>query len=366
MPLEYPLPEISSSGPWVLWARVIFPNVGSDSFYWQVSNDGGQTWIPETPRDECALGWEQPQEYAWVKARAVLSSDTGERVDRFLSPAAGMFAGLLHAGLPVKEMHPSHFNRQSLDGFRVLVLANEVCLSDEQCAMIRDFVREGGGLVATHETSLYDLEGRRRADFGLADVFGASLRGMIHPHPGQMIASEQDSLPNHEEHLLVSPNGAKAVATLKGLNAPAMLFNEFGKGRVVYIPGRMDSSYSLWGDVAFPTLLKVAVTWACRDEIPAQVLSPMGRVGLTCFDQLSRGRRLVHLVSYNADWVESFDRLPPLSNVQLRLRAPAGKRIASARAVLSGESLKLSPNAAGADLVLPKLDEYEIIEMKWE
>jgi hypothetical protein len=71
-------------------------------------------------------------------------------------------------------------------------------------------------------------------------------------------------------------------------------------------------------------------------------------------------------VSYNADWVESFDRLPSLSNVQLRLTAPAGKRIASARAVLSGESLRPSPSAAGVDLVLPKLDEYEIVELKWE
>ena len=44
---------------------------------------------------------------------------------------------------------------------------------------IREFVTRGGGIVATHETSLYDEWGVRRRDFGLADLFGASFDGGI-------------------------------------------------------------------------------------------------------------------------------------------------------------------------------------------
>lgn len=380
MALAYALPPIEHAGAWTLWARVIFPNVGSDSFYWQVSNDAGETWLPDTPRDECALGWEQPQAYGWVKARVVLTSPSDAQVDRFLSPAAGMFAALLHAGLPVKEIHPNHINRQSLDGFRVLVLAHEVCLSDEQGAMIRDFVRVGGGLIATHETSLYDLQGRRRDDFGLADVFGVELLGAVPSREGQSIEPAdaarlgwpllRQSIPNHEEHLLVEPNGADVAGWLTGAGVPggrlpAATMHQYGQGRVVYFPGRLDSSYSLWADNAFVDLMRAAVLWVSDSSAPAQVLAPDAHVGVTCFEQPSCNRRLIHLVAYNVDWAESFDAIPPVTDVRVRLSVPKGRAIASVRALLAGQSLAVSGAEARPDVVLPRLDEYEILEVKW-
>ena len=376
MPLEYPLPEIVSTGPWDLWARVIFPNTSSDSFFWQVSNDGGATWQPNRPSDECALGWEQPQTYTWVKSRAVLRSATGARVDRFLSPPAGMFAGLLHAGLPIKQMHPNHITAASLEGFQVLVLANEVCLSDEQCAAIRQFVRAGGGLVATQETSLYDLQARQRNDFGLADVFGARLAGQITPEEGQRIVATgaapglELDLPNREEHLLVAAEGATIAARLAGpqlpdRGVPALLLHDYGQGRVAYLPGRADSSYSLWADAGFPGLAAFAVDWVTRGRVPARASSPDGPVGVTLFDQPQRNRRLVHLVSYHAPWLEAFDQLRPLKDVRVVVQAPEGRTVASARAMLAGRELELVHADNAVQVVLPRLEEYEVIELRW-
>ena len=44
---------------------------------------------------------------------------------------------------------------------------------------LRRFVENGGSILATYETSLYDEEGNRRADFGLSDLFGASFDGEV-------------------------------------------------------------------------------------------------------------------------------------------------------------------------------------------
>jgi hypothetical protein len=310
-------------------------------------------------------------------------SYTGEDkagISRFLSPATGMYAGLLHAGLPVKQIHSDHLTREGLAGFRVLVLANEACLSDQQCAMIRDLVRQGMALVATHETSLYDLQGRKRDEFGLADVFGAGLRGTIAVEPGQMVRPERDvpdpllppaGLPNHEDHLLVEAKGARVVARLTGPGvaepgAPAVLTNQYGNGRVVYLPGRLDSSYSKWGEAAFRQLVRSALLWASPAPMPAEVTCADGLVGVTCFDQPAAHRRLVHLVSYQADWAQAYDKMPLLGNVQIRVNVPAGEQLASARAILSGQAIEVSPRDGRTTLVLPRLEEYEIVELKWQ
>ena len=67
----------------------------------------------------------------------------------------------------------------SLDRFKLLILADAAALSNAQCDAIRRFVTRGGSLLATFASSLYDEVGERRADFGLADVFGVSFAGRI-------------------------------------------------------------------------------------------------------------------------------------------------------------------------------------------
>ena len=95
--------------------------------------------------------------------------------DRFLAPYVGAYSALMRSGLPVVTLHRPRFE-EDLAGFKVLVLANVALMSDAQAEAVRRFVRDGGGLVATHETSLYDEKGQRRKDFALADVLGVHYK----------------------------------------------------------------------------------------------------------------------------------------------------------------------------------------------
>jgi hypothetical protein len=76
-----------------------------------------------------------------------------------------------------KSTGPPEGGTPNVDRFKVLILPNIAALSDAQCEQLRQYVKRGGSLVATYETSLYDEWGKKRPDFGLADLFGVSFAG---------------------------------------------------------------------------------------------------------------------------------------------------------------------------------------------
>lgn len=97
--------------------------------------------------------------------------DAAERVE---APYYGWMHALVRARIPYLPVHADDI-ASAAGRLPVLILPNLGALSEEQCAAIRRFVREGGGLVATGVTSLYDMWGDPRPDYALADLFGAHL-----------------------------------------------------------------------------------------------------------------------------------------------------------------------------------------------
>ena len=90
-----------------------------------------------------------------------------------------MYEALIEARVPFEMVHEKLLDAANIDRFKTLLLPNIACLSDAQCQQLRDYVGRGGSLLATYETSLYDEKGNQRADFALADLFGASFGGYV-------------------------------------------------------------------------------------------------------------------------------------------------------------------------------------------
>ena len=79
--------------------------------------------------------------------------------------------------VPVRILTEHDLEAADLQGVRVLVLPNVACMSRRAAEVVRRFVRAGGGLVATFETSLYDTDFQKRDDFALAELFRARYVG---------------------------------------------------------------------------------------------------------------------------------------------------------------------------------------------
>ncbi|HSO87665.1 MAG TPA: alpha-amylase family protein, partial [Draconibacterium sp.] len=91
----------------------------------------------------------------------------------------GMYQALIEARIPFEMVNDRLLDSEHLKPFKLLILPNISSLSNDQCNQLREFARNGGSLLATFETSLYDENGNRRENFGLADLFGVSYAKQV-------------------------------------------------------------------------------------------------------------------------------------------------------------------------------------------
>ena len=68
---------------------------------------------------------------------------------------------LIQAKIPFDIIFDDNLN--DLSKYRVLIIADQKCLSDQNIKLITDYVIKGGGLIATEHSSLYtERFGRRK------------------------------------------------------------------------------------------------------------------------------------------------------------------------------------------------------------
>src|SRR3546814_19405163 len=84
----------------------------------------------------------------------------------------GAYRLLLEARIPFDFVSDTRMSdedvAEQLGHYDVIFLPNNACLSDTEAAALDTFVAQGGTLIATGESGLYDEHGTRRAKHGHA------------------------------------------------------------------------------------------------------------------------------------------------------------------------------------------------------
>ncbi len=118
-----------------------------------------------------------PAQRPWTRTAVLFSRDTldfrsrgswatGDAADGF----RGIRMALLALHRPFEVLPQADLHR--LDRFDLLILPGVEALGDGEAAAIREWVRNGGRLLATGLTSAWDGNGQEREDFALAELFG--------------------------------------------------------------------------------------------------------------------------------------------------------------------------------------------------
>ena len=293
--------------------------------------------------------------------------------DRFLAPYVGAYSALSRAGLPIVTLHRPHFE-EDLAGFQALCLANVANMSDRQAAAVRQFVRDGGALIATHETSLRNEKGQARLDFALADVLGVRYERVLPAAPrqlhfagsspwGEKLAAFSPLAAADEPLVAVTATTGQIAARAGGPGAaapgpPAVILHTFGQGRAVYLPGRLDAQQCSELSPGVERLFAEAVRWATRGRLPVEVNAP-AMVGVSLYQQPDRW--LVQLVNHNRDSRYQSDSYAVIERVTVRLRLPAGRDAASVRRLWDRSEAACQRDGECLVVELGKLGEYEAL-----
>jgi hypothetical protein len=228
-------------------------------------------------------------------------------------------------------------NLRDLSKYRVLVLADQECLSDENLDRVRGFVKRGGGLVATELTSLYTERRQRKRDFGLKDLFEVEAPPFDRDINSKRLAKTDTARNQHKE------------------------------GRVVYIPEiepsvakppaePMVSQY--WKLPLNWELLIGSVHWAAGSKLSIEVKAPL-TVTAEVTQQRHKGTQMVHLINYDVA------RNPLVKDIEVSLQLPKGYVVGQVLLLSPDEeksqALSFSLNSERLVFSVPQLKTYDLV-----
>ncbi len=302
----------------------------------------------------------------------------------------GLYYALLEGRFLFDFLHEGNLDAAIPQKYRALLVPNAAYLSDGQCEAIRRYVNGGGSLLATFETSSYTEWGDPRADFQLADLFGAHRAGEVIGPRGNSYARMEAHhpilegfdgtalLPGAENRVPVSAGSVPLILSVvpaypafppemvyprtPRTTEPAAIFREMGKSRIAYFAGDIDRTSWRSGNNDLSQLLQNAVTWV-RGLDP--VVSVTGAGIIETFAWETEPGYALHLLNYTNPnmthgWIR---RAYPLGPQQVRIRVNHGRVVKSVRALRSAASLRFQQQAETVRFEVPGLTDYEVIAL---
>ena len=336
-------------------------------------------------------------------------------------PWRGITQALIRARIPFLPVHADHIERDAKQ-FSVLVLPNLAAMSDEQVASVRQFVKNGGGLIATGETGLFNELGEQRKDYALGDLFGAhviepdktileetriknagdtshtylrlspELRGQVDgPKNGtepQVTGARHIVLEGFEETDILSFGGTlEAIKTDPGTEVvatfipsfpmyppekswmrtpktdiPGLILNTIpaGGGRIAFLPADLDRQFGRYNLPDHGNLIENIVRWATREDIPLKV---EGKGLLDCHLYKQANQLVLHIVNLTSagTWRQPIDELIPVGPLKMSIKLPENINFKILQLLVSKQVIKSTINNGWCSFEIGSVLDHEVV-----
>ena len=308
----------------------------------------------------------------------------------------GWYQALIESRVPFDMVHDRLLDAESLASYNTLILPNIAVLSDSQCDQLRAYVKAGGNLIATYETSLYDELGVPRKNFALADLFGVDFSGKREgPMLNSYIHLEHDAFRGHAifSGLEDAPRIINGVSRLevtpreKFAETPLTLIPSYPDlpmekvyprvaktdisclylrqpaGRVAYFPFDIDRTF--W-EVLCPDHLKVlrnTLRWAGREEDVLEVDGP----GLLDVAMWRNANSItIHLVNLTNPMTMKgpYRDFFPIGTQTLKLRLSTEVHASRARLLVANRDVKMEKAGDRWAITVPSILDHEVVAIE--
>ncbi|MEJ7767519.1 MAG: alpha-amylase family protein [Chitinophagaceae bacterium] len=393
---------------------VIDPPQDLKIWLWQILSAGGRFWncyftnVPTQTHDN-RNAFNETEAYQFVKANEkvleqqvpvanigiyysrptrISYRSTSEEGDHFGTEIRGMETVMMENHIPHDFILDDQLTREKLQKYKLVLLPNVRCMSDKEVEILKEYVLNGGNLVATYATSLYDAEGKERSDYALNELFGVHYAGkkentrrdnyqfiLNKKHPiVEPDSSQTELLFNAGYTALCKPTkDANVICTWVptiqnqppdkswvekfSTEFPTAVENTYGKGKVLYFANQPDlMSYTI-GHPDPRNLLLRSIRHLAGTVIPVATNAPSSvNIGLTR-SLIKPGQYILSLVNNTSGPVRPVRELIPVSNIQVTLNLE-GKSVANHKVLRCQGNCQVKTNGKNIELNISRLEDF--------
>ncbi len=319
-----------------------------------------------------------------VQAAKPPSNIKAETIERYVHEVRGFYEMLIRLHVPFDLLGGVNITKENLSKYDVLILPSTSSLSEEQASAIREFVKAGGGLIASYKVGVQNELGDPYNDTILSDVLNVRYTGKIMgPLPWDYLrikkehtvmdglpihAEESGTLPSPEYNLKVEPSDEAEVLAVQIKHIasryakpseegpPAIIASKYGDGRILYFSGTFGGQYWSHGFLDYLKLMENAVKWVNPNSPVIETDAPE-----TIEVTMHKGESwsLIFLANYNFAVRRPFNEIYPASNVKLKVRVESTP--SKVMSLISEKPLKFKEADDGIEIYLPSIGEFEIV-----
>jgi len=268
---------------------------------------------------------------------------------------------------------------------RVIALCGASAITDADARMLADWVKEGGGLLATYDSGLYKENGERRQDGGaLREVLGVEMKSEApdgHTDTFYRVTRSHAALGEYHQGKVVMGDamlvrvtprpGTTVLADCVNLETqetlgPAIVANQYGRGRAIYVGGSLEANYVSSRIVSLRRILASMVRYLAGDApTPFGLVAPQGVYGVL---RRAPGGDLALWICANVGFKDAAvgrmrQEFVPVANVEVKVRVPEGKRVKSVHLVRSDRNVAFTLSGGYAVLKIPELHIAELVHV---